>query len=510
MKHILTVDTDARRVLERLASRGPAMLGLAAVFASVAVLVSSSPGSAAAPASRAVVHASGGNVLLRSAFLGKLPVMTQRYVGKNWGLEPSIAISRDGSAFYNTIVLERLPAGGSGATGLNLAFRTRIFRSTNLGATWKNVTPRVGPQELPPRTSDPIVHADPATGRVFSIDMNDGCMWLISTDDKGASWSQNPLACGVPVNDHQTLFTGPAAGTPTVTYSGIVYVCSHQYLSTILCGRSLDGGRTFLAGAPATVVVPGDERWFAGFSCDTIGHGQGAASYAADGTVYLPQGSCGRSLVHISRNAGLTWETVVVDRTAGLGAPWSTPDEEDPSVAVDDRGNAYYLWLAADGLPRLAVSRDHGRTWSPPMAVQAPGVRSARFPAITAGRKGRIAFLYLGTTTAEYPAEESWNAYVGFSLNALDARPVFATTTANSPRDPLHRGSCVDRCAAAGGHEVMMDDFLDIQADPVTGRVWTSLVDLCNGACARQSEESSSSRNNRAAVGVQTGGSMLR
>jgi hypothetical protein len=158
----------------------------------------------------------------------------------------------------------------------------------------------------------------------------------------------------------------------------------------------------------------------------------------------------------------------------------------------------------------LAVSHDDGAHFDASMNVTAPGVTAAKFPAITAGDGGRIAFLYVGTEVAggfgakgKTLANATWNAYVGYSLDADKTAPVFATVTANPTADPLKRGDCSGRC---GG----MYDFLDIQIQPKTGQVWMSLVDLCNDKCAASDGTSKDPIISRGAVGVQLGGTLLR
>ncbi len=109
-----------------------------------------------------------------------------------------------------------------------------------------------------------------------------------------------------------------------------------------------------------------------------------------------------------------------------------------------------------------------------------------------------------------------WHQYVGFSLNALDDPPVFATTTAHHPADPIRRGPCFNfRCyidpglMGNGVPNEAVGDFLDIRISPRTGAVWVALVDLCNDACAEPDGSPADEAHSRAAVGVQTAGSLL-
>ena len=48
------------------------------------------------------------------------------------------------------------------------------------------------------------VRNDPVT-----FDLTSACQWLSYSDDKGATWVNNPLACGSPPVDHQTIVAAP-------------------------------------------------------------------------------------------------------------------------------------------------------------------------------------------------------------------------------------------------------------------------------------------------------------
>jgi hypothetical protein len=146
-------------------------------------------------------------------------------------------------------------------------------------------------------------------------------------------------------------------------------------------------------------------------------------------------------------------------------------------------------------------------------------VTYALFPEITAGTKGHIAFTYFATTVPSGSRDDPgavWHQYVGFSLNALERRPVFATTTAHPPADPMRRGPCYNfRCyidpgvRGDGVPNEGVGDFIDIRISPETGEVWVALNDLCNDACAAPDGSADDIANSRAAVGVQVSGARL-
>lgn len=473
----------------------------------------------ALPGEVPIVHRSDGRILLLSAYPGEIPVFAQRYVANRGSGEPTIAVSRNGVAIYPSIEFDALPDNP-----INNLPKTIVYRSADNGTTWTDATPTLfGALPAAPVSLDPYVYADPVTGRLFNIDLNLAVGGFLSwSDDDGASWLSNPGCCGLPVDDHQTLFSGPATILPTSPLypDRVLYFCINQVVDAT-CTHSIDGGMTWTYGEPVFQgIEQGTPEGRPTGVCGGL-HGHGHASEAT-GTAFLPKGHCGQAWLGRSEDNGLTWDIVLVDDTVGF-------DGHEAIVSTDRAGNVYYFFLDENTLPRLSVSTDDGLTWSAPMNVTAPGVTTAKFPSIVAGEDGRIAFLYVGSTTpsgadvherddaGDYKHEDelanaTWNAYIGFSLDALDADPVFATVTPHDIADPLARGECPDRCYRDEGG---MYDFLDIEVNPVTGQVWTAIVDMCNDdegpapPCNSPEGTAESYHRSRGAVGVQTGGTLL-
>src|SRR4051812_7828556 len=162
------------------------------------------------------------------------------------GMEPTIGVAGDGTVYYGAahLVLDTdFTWGGA---------RTDTRMSTDGGRTFKSIQPGVGdPGSVPPANADPMIYVDATTGRVFNFDLEGACNFLNYSDDKGASWTTNPVACGNLVVDHQTIITAKPTSIPTVGYPNVVYWCSNRVADST-CGRSLDGGITWTpTGTPA-------------------------------------------------------------------------------------------------------------------------------------------------------------------------------------------------------------------------------------------------------------------
>lgn len=385
--------------------------------------------------------------------------------------EPTIGVQRDGDAYF--------AAANFDSVGGRLA-RTELLRSTDGGLTWTSIQPtNPATKTTPIGGLDPYVWVDTATDRVFNLDLI-GCGYLQTTDDDGQTWSTSAAACGDSV-DHQTLFGGPRPQGLVLpqldAYPNVVYYCTNRVLDS-RCGRSLDGGRTWLT--TATPAYLGFDP-AAGGMCNGL-HGHGIVD--PDGRVVLPKGHCGFPYVSVSSDGGDTWKQVrVSDKLSGtpvVPVARYAGTFAHTSVASDSAGNLYYVWPDDEMRPWLSISRDHGDTWETPMMIAPPGVNEVNFPTVDAGDEGKVAITFVGSP-ADSPgalggadATRPWNQYVLASTNALDASPVFLSTTANDPADPIHRGDCFSRC---GG----MYDFLDVVVAP-SGEIWATASDTCSSA----------------------------
>lgn len=478
---------------------------LAMAFAGLPQLTPAAATSNDGSGDRAAAHRSGGATVntataRRNAPDPKLSRITIKGAPINAG-EPTLGVTKNGDVFY---------------TAIQTNTRVEVAHSSDEGQTWDLRSPKFATgRNAHLLTFDPYIYVDPDTDRIFNIDLTVACSYLSFSDDKGKTWTTDPIACGRPVNDHQTLFAGPPVISPTLGYENVVYYCWNDVGSSS-CSKSLDGSLSFApTGSPAYPGVDPEAGGQGDARCGGL-HGHGYVG--RDGTVYLPKGHCGQPWLSISKDEGATWKRVQVSR---IGTA-----THEASVATDEKNNIYYAWIARDRLPYLTVSKDGGETWTKPLMVGAPGVVESNLPSLDVGAPGKVAIAYMGSTNSPYKPngkfeqaectlteslldqcddprweKATWNGYTTISANVLDREPLFYSGTVNHPSDPLSRRQCgPGRCKA-------VYDFIDVVISP-DGTAWTSWVDACTLICGMPGGTQNSGAE--AITGQLAGGPKLR
>jgi hypothetical protein len=404
-------------------------------------------------------------------------VHTVEYMGHDAG-EPSIGVN------WNS------PNSATGVTNFQSDLQTLFIKfddscpATGQSATWYN-SPAPTSQFV---DSDPIGFTDRQTGRVFAgeLTLTSPSCKVSFTDTDGldalgqpsyAGWapSSGPLGSGI---DHETIGGGPyhAPAPPHGAYANAVYYCS-QDLVTAFCLRSDDGGATY--GPPIPTYTT---------QCGGI---HGHVKVAPDGTVYLPNNSCGGTgAVVVSEDNGLTWSIRPVQNATVQTR--ANANIQDPAVAIDNSGKIYFAMpsstvanTAIGGSNAVvATSTDKGLTWQNIYDVGAVyGLKNIAFPAAVAADAGRAAVAFYGSTTSGDESANSfngiWHLYVASTFDG----GLHWTTADVTPKDPMQRG-CIWMHGQADICRNLLD-FFDATVDK-QGRVQVGYVDGCaDGACAQ-------------------------
>jgi hypothetical protein len=467
--------------VRRPTSRRSALAAILAV-ALVATIGSTLSGSAAAADRTAVAHHSGGKVVA-----SKTSARPKLYnIGHHAG-EPTIGFSRDGSLFYTAGAGCVTSCAGQPEMAETVTPGGRaVMMTPNNGKTWKNVSPGLPDQGASPHvfSLDPMLFVDhnSDTDRVFDIDLTAACAELSYSDDHGQTWLTNPLACGEPVNDHQTLFSGKPTKTLSPLYGKILYYCYNKVAYT-KCSKSLDGGLTFI-----------DTTGLTNPECSGL-NGHGVTD--SKGTIFLPYTGCANApTIAMSKDEGDTWTILKV--------PGEKVNGGDPSVAIDRKDNLYFLWNDVDRKVRLATSTNHGKTWSKPLDVTAPGVKLTNLATLTVGAPGKVAIAYLGTTSEE--KKTFWNGYLASGVGVLGKNPTFYSASLNDPKHPL-KATGGNNTPCGPGRCGRILDFLDVEISPKTGQPWGAYVDACQATCEKTGVESYA--DNEGMAGTLVGGPRL-
>ena len=344
-------------------------------------------------------------------------------------------------------------------------------------ATWQDVSAPTTSAV----TSDPILFTDSVTGpnrtnRTFASQLLGKTSSVAYSDDDGATWS---VAMGSGINsgvDHQTIGGGPYAknldgtlkggavqhpGPNGQIYPNAIYYAS-QDVGLAEIARSDDGGFTYGVAIPMWTLV----------QCDGL---HGHIKVAPDGTVYVPNKSCGgKQGVAVSEDNGLSWTIRTIDG--------STAGDTDPSVGIGADGTVYFGYADGDGHARAAVSHDRGATWQNVQDVgAAQGVQNTVFAEVVAGDSNRAAFFFLGSATAgangratDVTFPGTWYGYIATTYDG-GATWITANVT---PNDPVQRGVvCTNGTTCPDGTRNLLD-FNDITVDK-QGRVTAAFADGC-------------------------------
>lgn len=375
--------------------------------------------------------------------------------------EPTIGVDPHGAVYING----RDNAGGPPYDPPVFVDREQVRKSTDGGATWTTVMPTVAGRPQQPVSADPYLWVDPDNGRIFFVNIQQlGLTLLDFSDDGGATWTPG-ASKQIGVEDHPTVVAGtppPGVVTLDAAFAKVVYWCTNT-IAFSACAHSLDGGRTFIPGPPL----------FTDQGPNCLGGLTGHLAVDRSGRVFVGAANCGIPEMETSDDGGVTWTESTVSNTI-------FSDGHDVEMATDAAGTVYAAWTdIVHDLPYLAISHDHGVTWSTPLMVAPPSVRHANYVTVHAGgARGRVALSFLGTNDEGAVADTTpWSYYMTITTDALDRNPLFVSNVVSVPST----GSPI---VVRGTRFPGEKDFLDLESDPRPGgRLWGSLAVSCTGAC---------------------------
>jgi hypothetical protein len=294
---------------------------------------------------------------------------------------------------------------------------------------------------------------------------------VYSSPDDGQTWTTADYQHEF-TGDWEKIFVGPprpaSTGAPQpVGYPDVVYMCGNAPFEVSgpgrACYRSLDGGATF---ALASYVFPSASA--PSDVCPALAGNTGVVD--SQGRTYQPQSCANGSYVAVSEDEGgsYTWLPI-------RGAPTSNVYTGTVQIAVDKADNLYALWVGGDKL-ELAISRDHGKTWTDPLDATPPGLHKIALTALAAGEAGHVGITYYATRDSSATA---LTAYITETHDALDPQPLLYSGALNDPAHPIF--------TVYGGNASPRADYVGGTYD-ASGTFWAGVVKQL-GAPTSQSNE---------------------
>jgi hypothetical protein len=389
----------------------------------------------------------------------------------NAGGEPSIMDDGRGHLYITT-------PQGTGSTNSNGVL---LQRSLDGGITWQ-------PNQLIGGTvggSDSDVLTDVTGQNAFVADLFAAGTNVLRSTDTGASWPNNTVTG--PEDDREWLTTiGPT-----------IFVTYHDFaLGIPLIFISTDNGASFTPGGNGGQIISPTDLGFANSKCNTL-----VSKPVADvqGNLYVltnastpaeyAQTACAlvspldTLYMSVSHDGGHTFTTSLVADVSAAATGKATSGYFAHSfnqLGIDNAGNLYIdttstLDGSNGGIPLqnyLIVSKDHGTTWSKPIATN-PGPNGQVFPSIAVGQAGQVSVGYYQGVKPDHRANGSnFQFVVDQTFNATDPNPTFTHTTLVPLKGttPHPDGICTDGIfcgtpASSGGNRNLAD-FESMTVDP--------------------------------------------
>jgi len=404
------------------------------------------------------------------------------------GAEPSMAIDTSPTASRGDIYVAAI---GDPNAPLE-------WHSYNFGKTWSQPVPFDTNGQLRGGDQDIVVNTN---GDVLATDLDVAYASVQISKDQGKSFNEGT----------QTAFEDDR---PWLTAAGQnVYVAYHDFTAeTPMVCTSHDGGNTFPAciptfgGDPSVANCVENTVPSRSLSIDPTNFSLNfmySCSTAAENAQHPPFGPLHDFYLAQSFDGGLTWTTHTVFQADTSNGKAPSYGNIFGNVAIDSGGNYYALFDGtaddnnADTNPYhvyLAVSKDHGQTWSTPIQVDhdANGAGTHVLAHLAVTSPGNVDVVWYGTSAtgepngfcgtlvSQSPCTDSagkpdglapytdtnapaWNVYLAQSTNALSASPTFKQVAANAT--PTHYGEICTNGLVCGSSDRSILDYISVAVD---------------------------------------------
>ncbi len=360
------------------------------------------------------------------------------------GAEPVIASLPDGTLFVEGV-------GSDGTQNVN-----KVFRSADHGKTWTDVTPAALGEA---RSNDGFL-ATGNGGTVYASNVFSLTLQMYASTDKGDTWTPLPVP-HVPaiMHRHWLLPVGastlhlamealppwylpyvagqkPPQGFPTSPNEGMWYTRSDDKGMTWTVPVQIDPNVNF--AGQGNMVASADGKFLAVLRYEEKQSPRDAPTYEK-----------GHWYLILSEDGGSTWQRrEAFDLTSELAAAL-------PTTALDAQGNLYAAWSQeTNGTSQLhlAVSRDHGKTWT--LSTLATGLSGAQaMPWMAARGNGTLGLMWYQASLPGRASKinASWDGVYADLTVPAEGAPQVGAPLVVAPA--LHSGNVCAKGPACGAGE---------------------------------------------------------